>query len=72
MRVHLPIEIKPGELRCPRCFLRDIVPSMRRGFVDGILFSLGREPRHCRSCGCRFYIRRKKEKQVEPEGPPAD
>lgn len=49
------IEAKPRELRCPRCRALDIVPSMQRGFVDDIMFGMGRVPRHCRSCGKRFY-----------------
>jgi hypothetical protein len=49
------IEIKPGELRCPRCFGRDIVPSLPRGIGDAVMRRIGRIPRHCRSCGKRFY-----------------
>jgi hypothetical protein len=49
------IEIKPGELRCPRCFGRDIVPSLPRGIGDAVMRRVGRIPRHCRSCGRRFY-----------------
>jgi hypothetical protein len=28
---------------------------MPRGFVDDIMFGMGRLPRHCRSCGKRFH-----------------
>jgi hypothetical protein len=50
------LEIKPGDLRCPRCFHKDIVPSLPRGWRDGIMRRLGRVPRHCRFCEKRFYI----------------
>lgn len=50
------MEIRPGDLRCPACFHRDIVNSLRRGLLDALMFRLGKEPRHCRSCGRRFYI----------------
>jgi len=49
--------MKSGELRCPRCFHRDIVPSMPRGLKDEFMRARGRVPRHCRSCGKRFYVR---------------
>ena len=54
--IHQPIEVKPGDIRCPRCLKRDIVPSMPRGIRDNIMFGLGKVPRHCRSCGKRFYV----------------
>ena len=56
VEVHDTIEIKPGELRCPRCFSRDIVPSLPRGLLDSLMGSWGRIPKHCRACGRRFYI----------------
>jgi len=43
------------ELRCPRCFGKDIVPSRPRGIVDALMTRFGRVPRHCRACGKRFY-----------------
>jgi transcriptional regulator NrdR family protein len=49
------MEIKPGELRCPRCFKRDIVPSLPRGIMDAVMKMFHRIPRHCRACGKRFY-----------------
>jgi hypothetical protein len=55
--VDKPILIMPGELRCPRCFGKDIVPSMPRGFRDALMRGFGRIPRHCRFCACRFYVR---------------
>jgi hypothetical protein len=55
LKVDWPIDIKPGELRCPHCFGKDIVPSKTRGIWDTFLASLGRIPRHCRSCGRRFH-----------------
>jgi len=57
VEVGKPIQILPGELRCPRCFGKDIVPSMPRGWVDAVMGLLHRIPRHCRFCECRFYIR---------------
>jgi len=54
--VNTPIDIKPGELRCPRCLLRDIVSSKPRGWMDAVMLGFGRIPRHCRSCGKRFYV----------------
>ena len=55
--VDKPLHIHPGELRCPRCFGKDIVPSMPRGWRDALMRMLGGIPRHCRFCGCRFYAR---------------
>jgi ribosomal protein S27E len=49
-------EAKTEEVRCPRCHRNDIVPSKPRGILDDIMFGMGRVPRHCRSCGKRFYI----------------
>jgi hypothetical protein len=49
------IIIKPGQLRCPRCFGRDIVPSLPRGLTDSLMRMAHRVPRHCRACGKRFY-----------------
>jgi hypothetical protein len=57
--VDKPIHVRPGELRCPRCFGKDIVPSMPRGWRDALMRAFGRIPRHCRFCECRFYIREK-------------
>jgi len=34
----------------------DIVPSMPRGVSDLFMEGLGKVPRHCRSCGKRFYV----------------
>jgi len=56
LRVNQKIEIKPGELRCPRCFAKDIVLSLPRGILDTIMHKFSRVPRHCRACGKRFYI----------------
>ena len=55
--VDKPFDILPGEVRCPRCFGKDIVPSMPRGLRDAVMRVFGGIPRHCRFCGCRFYIR---------------
>jgi len=48
-------DLPPLELRCPRCFKKDIVPSKPRGIVDALMGRLGKVPRHCRACGKRFY-----------------
>jgi hypothetical protein len=55
LRVNKPLDIKPGELRCPHCYGKDVVPSMPRGIWDALMNSLGRIPRHCRACGRRFH-----------------
>jgi hypothetical protein len=46
-----------GSLICPRCGRRDIVPSMPRNFIDELMRSFGKLPKHCRGCGKRFYVR---------------
>ena len=35
--VHEPIRVVPGEVRCPRCFGKDIVVSRSRGWWDVLL-----------------------------------
>jgi len=50
------LNIEPGDLRCPRCFHKDIVPSMPRGWLDDLMAWFGRIPRHCRFCEKRFYV----------------
>jgi DNA-directed RNA polymerase subunit RPC12/RpoP len=57
LRVDIPLDIKPGELRCPHCFSRDLVPSKPRGIWDALMQVCGRIPRHCRRCGQRFHPR---------------
>jgi hypothetical protein len=42
-----PIHVVPGELRCPRCFGKDLVPSMPRGWRDAVMRVLGRIPWDC-------------------------
>jgi hypothetical protein len=59
LRVTHQIEIKPGEVRCPRCFGKDIVQSLPRGILDGAMRRLNRVPRHCRACGRRFYVKKR-------------
>jgi DNA-directed RNA polymerase subunit RPC12/RpoP len=54
------IEFKPGELRCPSCLSKDLAPSLARGWRDAFMRSLNRIPRHCRACGKRFYVRKRK------------
>jgi len=56
LEVSSKMDIKPGELRCPRCFKQDIAPSLPRGILDAIMKRLHRIPRHCRACGRRFYV----------------
>ena len=55
LKIDKPLDIRPGELRCPHCYGKDIVPSMPRGLWDALLNRLGRVPRHCRFCGRRFH-----------------
>jgi hypothetical protein len=55
LKVNKPLDIKPGELRCPHCYGKDIVPSLPRGLWDALLSALKRVPRHCRFCGRRFH-----------------
>jgi hypothetical protein len=43
-------------LRCPRCFHKDVVPSLPRGWKDAIMRWFGKVPRHCRFCEKRFYV----------------
>jgi hypothetical protein len=57
LQVNRPMDIRPGELRCPRCFGKDIVSSLPRGFLDALMARLGRIPRHCRFCEKRFYVK---------------
>jgi transcriptional regulator NrdR family protein len=57
LEVSSKIDIKPGQLRCPRCFKQDIAPSKPRGLMDAIMKTMwNRIPRHCRACGRRFYV----------------
>jgi len=58
LAIEPPTEKKAEELRCPRCRRRDIVPSLPRGITDMFMEGLGKIPRHCRSCGKRFYVGR--------------
>ena len=46
-----------GRLEALRSLLLYIVPSLPRGLWDAIMKEMGKIPRHCRSCGRRFYIR---------------
>jgi len=50
------LDIQPGDLRCPRCFNKDIVPSLPRGWRDEVMRWFGKIPRHCRFCEKRFYV----------------
>ena len=51
------VQSKPGEIRCPRCWGSDLVPSLPRGLLDLLMEQFERIPRHCRACGKRFYVR---------------
>jgi hypothetical protein len=59
------LHILPGEVRCPRCFHKDIVPSLPRGLRDTVMSWFGRIPRHCRFCEKRFYVA---PEALTPEG----
>jgi hypothetical protein len=69
MIVDKPIDMKPGELRCPRCFHKDIVPSLPRGWFDAFMGWLGRIPRHCRFCAKRFYVAAARPEQQSASAP---
>jgi hypothetical protein len=56
LEIQEPFEIKPGQVRCPRCFSRDLALSKPRGLFDAIMERFKRVPRHCRGCGKRFYV----------------
>jgi hypothetical protein len=51
------MDIRPGDLRCPRCLSLDVVASLSRGLLDRLMEKSGRIPRHCRVCGRRFYVK---------------
>jgi transcription elongation factor Elf1 len=54
------IRTQPCELRCPRCFAKDVVPSLPSGVIDRTFLKLGLIPRHCRVCGKRFWVTAKR------------
>jgi transcriptional regulator NrdR family protein len=56
LEISTKIHVKPGELRCPRCFKQDLAPSKPRGMLDAFMKKWNRIPRHCRACGRRFYV----------------
>jgi hypothetical protein len=56
LEIRKKLEVKPGEVRCPRCFSRDLAPSKPRGLRDRMMLWFKRVPRHCRFCGKRFYV----------------
>jgi hypothetical protein len=60
LEIEQHLDIKPGDLRCPRCLRLDVVPSRPRGIADMFMEGLGKVPRHCRSCGKRFYVNRER------------
>jgi hypothetical protein len=73
LEVSTKIDIKPGELRCPRCFSKDVADSIPRGFRDGFMAAWGGVPKHCRACGRRFYVcvRKAEEPDDSLPTPPA-
>ena len=75
LEVSTKIDIKPGELRCPRCFSKDVVDSAPRGFRDEFMAAWSRTPKHCRACGRRFYVRVRKAEDPDESlstGPDAE
>jgi len=56
MQVKDKIDLDSGDLRCPRCFGKDLAPSQPRGVRDWLMSRLGKVPRHCRFCEKRFYV----------------
>ncbi|MGD0499820.1 MAG: hypothetical protein ABSC23_15430 [Bryobacteraceae bacterium] len=65
LEVRTKLDIKPGELRCPRCYSKDIVGSMPRGFRDAFMAVWRCIPMHCRACGRRFYMRVRKPEEPD-------
>jgi hypothetical protein len=57
LQANRKLDIRPGDRRCPRCFEKDVVPSLPRGFVDALMKKFGRIPKHCRFCEKRFYVK---------------
>jgi hypothetical protein len=45
-------------VRCPRCYCKDIVPSLPRSIRDEVMRWFGGIPRRCRACENRFYVRK--------------
>ncbi len=43
---------------------------MHRGLLDTLMAQLGRVPRHCRSCGKRFYALPAARRPAEGQPPP--
>jgi len=56
VQVKVHIDLESGDLRCPRCFGKDVVSTTSRGLVDSLMRRFGKVPRHCRFCGKRFYV----------------
>jgi hypothetical protein len=56
VQVNVHIDLESGDLRCPRCFGKDLVFTASRGLLDAIMRRYGKIPRHCRFCGKRFYV----------------
>jgi hypothetical protein len=65
VRVKEQIDRETGELRCPRCLRKDLVPSQQRGIRDWIMQRMGKIPRHCRSCEKRFYVAEETLKAID-------
>jgi len=63
---------EPEELRCPRCFRKDIAVSLQDGIVDELMQRWGRVPRQCRFCGKRFYVRESDLAEDPEEQDPED
>ena len=56
MQVKDKIDLDSGDLRCPRCYGKDLAPSLPRGIRDWLMRRMKKVPRHCRFCEKRFYV----------------
>ena len=55
LSVDSSLKVELTVLRCPRCWGRDIVPSLPKGILDRVMKKLDRVPCQCRFCAHRFY-----------------
>ena len=68
METHLVYDIRPGEVRCPKCYSRDVASSLPHRRLDRLMIHFHRVPRQCRFCGHRFYVRQDRLKRRAKPG----